>query len=135
MANRLYDFGRQGFLEGQVHWLTDNIKPVLVDVADYTVNTATHQWLTDIPTAARVATGPNLGGKTSTAGVADADDITFSGVSGDMSEAVVLYHDTGDPATSRLLAYIDSATGLPVQPNSGPIAITWDNTANRIFKL
>lgn len=135
MTNRLYDAGRQGFLEGTIPWLTSNIKAVIVDVADYTVNTATHTSLADIPAIARVATSANLASKTSTAGVADADDITFAAVSGDTSEAVVLYKDTGVEATSTLIAYIDTATGLPVIPNSGPIAITWDTGVNRIFKL
>ncbi len=35
----------------------------------------------------------------------------------------------------RLVAYIDSATGLPVIPNGGDITITWDSGANRIFAL
>lgn len=135
MVNRMYDYGRQQFLEGQIHWLTDNIKAVLIDVADYTANTATHQYLSDVPAAARVATSANLANKTSAAGVADADDITWSNVTGDVSEAVVIYKDTGDAATSALIAYIDVATGLPVTPNTGPIAVTWDNGANKIFKL
>ena len=56
MANALYDKGRQGFLEGSIDWDTDTIKVVLIDTADYTVNLATHQYLSDIPAAARVAT-------------------------------------------------------------------------------
>lgn len=135
MVNRLYDYARGQFLEGNIHWLTDNIKAVLVDTADYVANTATHQFLSDVPAVARISTSPNLGGKTAVAGVADADDITFPNVTGDPSEALVLIKDTGDPTTSVLIAYVDSATGLPVIPNSGPIAVQWDNGANRIFKL
>lgn len=135
MVNRLYDAGRQGFLEGNIHWLTDNFKAVLVDTADYTVNTATHASLADIPAAARVATTPNLSNKSAVAGVADADDVTFPNVTGDPSEALVVYKDTGTEATSTLIAYYDSATGLPVIPNTGPIAIQWPNDANRMFKL
>jgi hypothetical protein len=135
MVNRLYDAGRQSFLEGASHWLTDNFKCVLVDVADYVVNTATHANLSDIPAAARVGTTPNLANKTATAGVADADDVTFPNVTGDPSEALVIYKDTGTESTSTLIVYIDSATGLPVIPNTGPIAIQWPNDANKIFKL
>ena len=50
-------------------------------------------------------------------------------------EALVIYQDSGVSATSRLIAYIDTATGLPVTPNGGNITVTWDNGANRIFKL
>lgn len=135
MANRLYDAGRQRFLEGEIAWLTDNIKAVLVDTAAYTVNTATHQVLSDIPLAARVSTSPNLGGKTATAGVADADDVTFTNATGPTSEALVIFKDSGDPNTSPLILYVDTATGLPVIPNGGSIAVQWDSGPNKLFKL
>jgi hypothetical protein len=135
MANGLYDKGRQAFLEGGVAWLTDNIKVVLVDTGAYGPNLATHQFLSDIAAGARIATSANLAGKTSTAGVADANDAVFSAVTGVQSEAVVIYKDTGTAGTSTLIAYIDTATGLPVTPNGGDITVVWDNGANKIFKL
>lgn len=135
MANALYDFGRQGFLEGSIDWDTDTIKLILVDVADYTVNLATHDNLDDVPAAARVATSGALASKTVTAGVADAADVTLSAVSGDASEAIVFYKDTGTESTSRLIAYVDTATGLPVTPNGGDVIVQFDNGANKIFKL
>jgi len=135
MSNAIYDKGREGFLAGEIDWDTDVIKAVLIDAADYTVNLATHQFLSDIPPAARVATSAPLTGKTVADGVADADDLTFPAVSGDPGEALVLYQDTGTAGTSRLIAYIDTAAGLPVTPNGGNINVAWDNGANRIFKL
>lgn len=135
MANALYDKGREGFLAGDIAWDSDTIKAVLVDTADYTVDLATHDNLDDIPAIARVATSPAFASKTVTAGVADAGDITFSAVTGDVCEALVIYQDTGVESTSRLIAYIDSATGLPVTPNGGDINVAWDNGANKIFKL
>jgi hypothetical protein len=135
MANALYDKGREGFLDGTIDWDTDDIKAMLVDAADYTVNLATDEDLADVPAAARVATSGNLASKTVTAGVADAADVTFSSVTGDPCEAIVIYQDTTVEATSRLIAYIDTATGLPVTPNGGDIQIQWDAGANKIFKL
>lgn len=135
MANALYDKGREGFLDGSIDWDTDNIKVVLIDTDDYVVNLATHDNLDDVAGAARVATSGNLAGKTVTAGVADADDVTLAAVVGDESEALIIYKDSGVEGTSRLIAYIDSATGLPVTPNGGNITIAWDSGANRIFKL
>lgn len=135
MANAMYDLGRQGFLDGSIDWDTDNIKCVLVDAADYTVNLTTHQFLSDVAAGARVATSGNLASKTVASGVADAADVTFSAVTGDPSEALVIYKDTGSAATSRLIAYIDTATGLPVTPNGGDITVAWDNGSNKIFKL
>lgn len=135
MANALYDKGRQGFLEGSIDWDTDVIKAVLIDTADYTVNLATHQFLSDIPVAARVATSAALTGKTVASGVADAANPTLPAVTGDPAEALVIYQDTGAEGTSRLIAYIDTATGLPVTPNGGDINVAWDDGANKIFKL
>jgi len=135
MANSLYDKGREGFLDGSIDWDTDNIKVVLVDAADYTVDLVNHDNLDDIPAAARVATSANLASKTVTGGVADAADITFAAVTGDVCEALVIYKDTGVESTSRLIAYIDTATWLPVTPNGGDINVVWDSGVNKIFKL
>jgi len=135
MANELYDHGREGFLDGSIDWDTDDIRAILIDVADYTVDLATHDNLDDIPGAARVAVSGALSGKTVSNGVADADDVTWSSVTGDESEAIVLYKHTGTESTSRLIAYINSATGLPVTPNGGDIKVEWDNGSDKIFKL
>jgi len=135
MANALYDAGREAFLNADIDWSVDNIKAVLVDTALYTVNLTTHNALDDIAGGARIATSANLGSKTSTAGVADAADVTFTAVSGASVEAVVLYKDTGVESTSLLIAYIDTATGLPFTPSGGNVTITWDSGANKIFKL
>jgi len=135
MANELYDKGREGFLDGSIDWDTDDIRCILVDTDDYSVDLAAHDNLDDIPSGARVATSGALTGKTVVAGVADADDVTFSAVTGDQSEALVIYKHTGTESTSRLIAYIDSATGLPVTPNGGDITIQWDSAASKIFQL
>lgn len=135
MANALFDKARQRFLEGQLNWNTDTIKAVLIDYAVYTVNLAAHEYLSDIGTGARIATSGALTGKSTAGGAADANDVTFTSVSGASIEAIVLYKDTGSDATSPLLAVIDTATGLPITPNGGDIIVTWDNGPNKIFKL
>jgi hypothetical protein len=135
MANALYDAGREAFLNADIDWSVDNIKAVLVDTAAYTVNLATHNALDDIAGGARISTSANLASKTSTAGVADAADVTFTAVTGATVEAIVIYKDTGVESTSLLIAYIDTATGLPVTPGGGNITVTWDSGASKIFRL
>jgi hypothetical protein len=125
MANVIYDLGRESFLKGEISWDADNIVTVLVDLADYTANVATDQFITSVPAGARVAVSGNLASKTTTDGSADAADVTFSSVTGDISEALVIYQNTGVEGTSRLIAYIDTATGLPVTPNGGDIQVQW----------
>lgn len=135
MANALYDLGREGFLGGDIDWDANNIKVALIDEADDTINLATDQFWSDRAAAARVAISGNLTGKTKSAGVADADDVTLTSVSGDTSESLDIFQDTGAEATSRLIANIDTATGLPLTPDGGNVDITWDSGANKIFKL
>jgi len=145
MANALYNKGRQGFLEGTMGWGTDTIKCFLVDSATYTPALATHQFLSDVPVGSRKgnsggstrADAPVLGTKTTTDGVADAGDVTFTTVpAGGALEYILIFKDDGiADASSRLIALVDTATGLPITPNGGDIILQWDNGANRIFKL
>lgn len=135
MASFLYDLTRELFLEGAVSWDSDDIKAVLVDGADYTPSQSTDDFLADIAGGGRVATSANLSSKTTTGGVADAADVTFSTVSGDSCEYIVIYKDTTDAATSPLIAKIDDYTGLPVTPNGGNITVAWPSDSNKIFKL
>jgi len=135
MANQLYGKAREKFLGGNLSWSSGTIKAVLIDVADYTVAIDTHEFLSDVPGAARVATSATLTGKSITLGVADVQDFAFTAVTGDPSEAVIFYVDTGTASTSSLVSYHDTATGLPVTPNGGDINIAVDNGSNRLFKL
>lgn len=135
MADALYDYGREGFLAGDIDWDGDNIKIMLIDEADDTIDLANDQDLADRAVAARVATSGNLASKTTTAGVADAANVTFTSVTGDEAESIDGYQDTGVEGTSRLIFNIDSATGLPVTPNGGDITVTWDDGADKIFRL
>lgn len=138
MANGLYAAGKErilGHATETIDLLADNIKAVLVDTATYTVNLATHDYLSDIPSGERVATSGNLTSKTTTGGAFDAADVTFSSVTGDSIEAIVIYKDTGTDSTSPLIAYIDTATGLPITPSGVNITITWDNGTNKIFAI
>ncbi len=130
MANAVYGKCREKFAAGSINWGTgtggDAIHVDLIDLADYTVSITTHEWhdTTTVPTAARVATFGPLTGKTLTLGVLDANDYTFPSVSGDQSEALIYWKNTGTPGTSPLLVFVDTATsGLPVLPNSGDINV------------
>lgn len=112
MANTLFDFARQRFLEAQLNWMTDIIKVILVDTGAYTPQTAVHQYLADIPISARIAGPVTLTAKATTGGAADGADVTFTSVTGPSIEAIVIYADSGSEATSPLIAFIDTATGL-----------------------
>jgi hypothetical protein len=140
MANALFNPGREGFLDGTIDWDTAVIKASLV--RSYTFD-ATDKFVSDLSGATLVATSAALSSKTVTDGIADAADVTFSAVAaGAAITSIVIYQASAvgggaDVASSaqRLIAFIDTATGLSVTPNGGDITITWDNGANKIFKL
>lgn len=142
MADALFAAGREGFLAGEIDWDTAGIKVALV--RSYTFNSA-HKFVSDATTAGAVlaATSALLSSKTVTGGVADAADLTFSAVAtGSACTSLLIFQSTAvtggsDVASSaqRLIAYIDSASGLPVTPNGGDINLAFDNGANKIFKL
>ncbi len=134
MSNALYAKAKQAFLSKQIDLLNDTIKATLVDSADYTLDLADHDFIDDVPSGARVAT-VTLSGKSVTGGVFDASDPTFSSVTGDECEYIIIWQDTGTESTSRLIAIIDTATGLPITPNGADINIVWDNGSNKIFAL
>lgn len=135
MSNDLYAYGRQLWLAGQMNWLTDPIKVVLVDTSAYTPNLNTDQFLNAVPPAARIAVSGTLTGRTGAQGIADADDVTFGSVLGSTVTALVMFRDSGVAATSPLLYFAGTAVGLPVTPDGGNIKVTWDNGNNKVFVL
>lgn len=134
MANAIYPLWKQELLQGTSGTsLTGDVRAILVDIADYTYSAA-HDMIDDVPALARVAISANLSTKTFVNGLFDADNLTFSTVTGDVSEAIILYLHTGVESTSRLIAYFDTGvTGLPVTPNGGDINLNFN--ASGIFQL
>lgn len=133
--NAFYDHGRQNFGDGYISWTNDVIKAVLVDASVYTPDLANHSTLADVPVGARVAISDPLTGKTNIAGVFDADDTIFVGVSGATYTYVILFQGTGVDPTSRLILFIDTSENLPGIPTGGNVKMTWPNTASKICKL
>lgn len=133
MANAIYPIWKQELLQGTSGTsLTGTLKVALIDTADYTYSSAHDMW--DDASAGVVGTPQTIGSKTYANGLLDGADVTFTAVTGDPCEALILFLDTGTPSTSRLVAYIDTGvTGLPVTPNGGDITVTWN--ASGIFQL
>ena len=72
-------------------------------------------------------------------GIADASTASttaYSVTAGRDVSAFVIYKSNGGADTADpLIAYFDSAIGMPVTANGGDITIVWDTYDNRIFKL
>lgn len=142
MSNTLFVHGRQGFLDGSIDWDTDGIRVALIDHGVDTPNTTLDSLTTALSAGAFVKISDEaeagtgfltglLTTKTTTSGIADAADVTLTAVSGNSVESIILFK----ASTSRLIAYIDTATGLPLTPNGGDVTIAWDSGASKIFML
>lgn len=135
MASVVYPKAKEALESAAINLTSDDIRVVLVDTGAYTYSAA-HDFLDDVPGGARIAVSGSLASKTVTDGVFDAADVTLTAVTGTSVEALVVYdHTGGSDAARRLLAYIDSGTGLPITPNGGDISIVWDSGASKIFAL
>lgn len=122
MANLLYPKFKELIISGatNANLSSGTVKVVLVDAAVYTYSAA-HDFFNDIASVIATAT---LSSKTVASGVYDSADPTWTAVTGAQSEYLIMYVDTGSAATSPLVAFYDTATGLPVTPNGGDINIT-----------
>lgn len=138
MANAIYDKYKEALLgaESDVSLDGSNVKISLVDT-DITTFTSTDQFysdLTDIATG-ELATA-TLSNTSVTNGVFNADDVTFVAAANTASdaEALVIWIDTANTETSRLVAWMDTnIDGLPISPIGEDIDIVWSTTG--IFKL
>ena len=123
MANRLYP------ITGKAIWdafgiLSTAIKVSLIDTGTYTYSDS-HDFYADL--SGVTADSAALSTKSTTDGVFDADDATFSSVSGAVSEALIIWMDTTNSATSPIILYLDtSVTGLPATPIGGDIIVQWN---------
>lgn len=82
------------------------------------------EFVADLAAGGIVARSGALGSKVTTRGIFDAADPTFTAVSGDVSEILFLYRDSGVDATSEVIAIVSSFTsGMPVTPNGGDILL------------
>jgi hypothetical protein len=134
MANAIYPKYKEVILGAatNTNLLTGTVKVALVNTETYTYNAA-DQFLTSL--SGVVGTAQTIGAtKSVTNGVFDGADVTYTAVTGNSVEALVIYVDTGTASTSPLVAYIDTGvTGLPVSPNGGNITVTWN--VSGIFAL
>ena len=131
MANALYGKFKEALLNKEHDLNTDVIMATLIDKADYdaagTINTDTTYvaGANGVADAAKVAV-TSLTSPTIALGVFDSANFTWSAVTGDVSEAILLWNTTPTtPTADPLIAWYDaSVTGLPVTPNGGDINVT-----------
>lgn len=134
MANAHYTSYLELLLQGGLNLSSLDMRFALVDLADYTFSAA-HDFMNDVDVSSAVeAETGNLASKTFTGGTFDAADPTFTSVTGDQCEALVLFSSTGTRSTENVVLFLDTGiTGIPVTPNGGNINVTLN--ASGIFSL
>lgn len=141
MANAFYTAFLNGILGShatRVDLDADTIKMVLTDHGTDTPVPGTDAFYSAISAGTVGALSSALASKTiGTVGVGvfDAADLSpaFTAVSGASVESLSVLKDTGVAATSDLIAYFDTATGLPLTPNGGDVNVAFN--ASGILKV
>ena len=141
MANAVFPKAKEGFLDGSIDLDTAVIKVALVRGYTYS---SSHEFVSDVTATGTLhATSAALSSIDVTDGVFDAADVTFTTPATDSNDHSLLIFQSSavgggsDVAASsqRVIAWIDSGTGIPIKPAGGDITVVWDNGANKIFSL
>jgi hypothetical protein len=136
MANAIYDKYKEALMSGDtnVSLLDGNVKISLID-ADATPYSVTQQYYSEL-VAGEVAVA-NLDNVAVTNGVLSGDNIIYYSIPANTAldaESLVVWIDTANNETSRLVAWMDTnIQGLPISPDGGDIDIIWSSSG--IFKL
>jgi len=136
MSNQLYSNIKEDFLNGTINLTSADIRVLLVKPG-YSLDISSHQYVSDVGSANIAGRSGSLHGVSISGGVFDAENETVENYGTDGFDYLVMYESTGDDTTSRLIAYFDTASGLPVAGTSGSISITiqWSDLISKIFSL
>lgn len=132
MADVIYNSFKQKIADGSIDLDTDDIQVGLV-TSSYTPDQDAHEDWADITNEVS-GTGYTAGGadlaneavtkdNTDNEGVFDADDVTWSS-STITARGAVVYMNSGTPATSWLICYLDF--GSDQSSNNGDFTIQWN---------
>ena len=141
MANSVFPKAKEGFLDGSIDLDTAVIKVALVRGYTYS---SSHEFVSDVTSTGTLhATSAALSSIDVTNGVFDAADVTFTTPSTDSNDHSLLIFQSSavgggsDVAASsqRVIAWIDTGTGIPIKPAGGDITVVWDDGSNKIFSL
>jgi hypothetical protein len=136
VANFIYGKAKQSLLNGEFNISSDSLKVLLV-TDSYVPNQNTDQFVSNISSSYIKQRTSSLTNVTNVLGVIDADNVLVTSYSGLPFKALVIYKDSGADSTSRLLAYVDTATGIPFLGINAvtDITINWSNGSNKIISL
>ena len=141
MANAAFTNFKAGIQVADFDLVIASIKVMLV--RGYTFSAA-HVTVADMTGAGGTINGtsPALTNPTVAGGVFDADDTSLSATASASNHVLILAQTsavTGGaylPASGQLLiAYYDTSTGLPLQPGTGTVTVTWSSGSAKILAV
>lgn len=141
MANAGYTSFKSGLQTADFDLVIASIKVLLV--RSYTFSAA-HVTVADVTSSGGVinATSAALVAPSVVGGVFDANDTTLSATASASNHVLILAQTsavTGGadlPANQQLLiAYLDTGTGLPLQPGTGTVTVTWSAGSAKILAV
>lgn len=105
MQSQLYPYARELFATAQLNWTTGVWRGLLLPIS-YVPN-FNNQFLSSITQGVRVMISEEITGKTATNGICSGNHVKFPLLFDNrfISQAII-FRDTGDEATSPLVAYI-----------------------------
>lgn len=133
MANAVFPKFKENLLAGNAGWSLSAATVKVVALSSVYNYDSADVYRSDISATASVFASTALSGKTFTNGTFDAADKTLTAVTGTQISALLLVTSATSTASGRLIAYVDTGTGIPVTPNGGDIIIQWNGSG--IFSL
>ncbi len=141
MADGVYHAVYRQILLARFHWLSSDVRAVLIDTAVYAPDFALHRTLRDVPDAALASRAAPLDGKRLERHPdgtlhAFASRRMFDGLRRDnTARAVLLYvHGETDDA-SPLVACSARPAALPVRDSGGVVTIAWGDDPACVFEF
>lgn len=142
MANAMFGPAAQGLMSGEIDLDTAVFKAALVRGYTYS---SSHKFVSDVTGAGGTLNGTSAAltsVSVSATGVLDADDTTITTTASASNHGLLLFQSSAvtggaDVAAGaqRLVCYLDTGTGLPIQPGTGSTPVAWDSGANKILKI
>ena len=134
MATTLYNNFKELLLNGGIDLDTDTIRALIIDdTTAYTPNIDTHVYVDDVTAVASEMSGTGYTRKTlnvtvsqdnaNDQAVADADDLSYTGLNAGTIQGVLVYKEVTTDADSPVIGWYESGD-FPLPTNGGDVTLT-----------
>lgn len=144
MTDAVYPYFKQICLSPGVDLVANTVKAILVSTTTGGANSnyvfsAADRFLSAVPSGAILGSAVAFSTKSALNGAFLAASIVFAAVpagtginAAQTGQAIIYYIDTGNAATSVLIGYKDTGTGLPVTPDGADITVAFSSYVGQL---